>query len=61
METGGCKILDEGSKFPAAISSVAKKIAKKTLQGEVGDLMKTPAPAYVHHPITHLNLKCNES
>ena len=56
MEKGGIKIVDEGGLFSAAIKEVAKKIAAKTLKGDVADLMRTPAPAYVHHPLSHHNL-----
>ena len=60
-KTGGIKIVDEGSIFPAAAKDVASKIAAKTLKGEIGDVLKVPTPAQVHHPGSHLTLKMNES
>lgn len=60
MEKGGIKIIDEGGVMPAALKDIAKKVAKATMKGQVGDLMKIPAPAYVHHPLSHLNLTQND-
>jgi len=31
--------------MPAALQEVVRKVAAKTLKGEVGDIMKTPAPS----------------
>ena len=47
--------------LPAAIKEVAGKVAAKALKGEVGDIMKVPTPAQIHHPGSHLTLKMNES
>ena len=44
----------------AAYKDISKKVAKATMKGKVGDLMKIPAPAYVHHPLSHLNLTQND-
>ena len=39
---------------PGAIKDLAAKIANKIVKGEFGDLLKTPAPAYVHCERTYV-------
>lgn len=34
------------------------KVAKKILKADLGDILKTPAPAYVHHPRTFIEGAC---
>ena len=34
------------------------KIAKKLAKADLSDILKTPAPAYVHHPRSYLEGAC---
>jgi hypothetical protein len=41
----------------AAVKEVAKKIGQKALRGEISDMVGIPAPSYIHHHTSHLNLQ----
>jgi hypothetical protein len=57
---GGLIMKDEGGIIPKAVKEVLAKVAQKTLKGEVTSLISIPAPAYIHCPISHLNLAAND-
>eukprot|EP00347_Sterkiella_histriomuscorum_P017855 403347716 len=51
---GGLILLDEGNIIPQAFKEILSKLGKKMMKGEFQDMMKTPAPAYMHYPRTYL-------
>ncbi|CDW73094.1 UNKNOWN [Stylonychia lemnae] len=53
-KNGGIVLIDEGNVIPQAFKELLSKIGKKILKGEFSDLLKTPAPAYMHYPRTYL-------
>jgi hypothetical protein len=55
---GGIQLYDEGNVVMNAFKDFAGKIAKKIAKGQVTDILRTPAPAYVHYPRTYLEGAC---
>jgi hypothetical protein len=55
---GGMSLLDEGNVVKTVVKDMAGKIAKKIAKGELSDILKTPAPAYIHYPRTYLEGAC---
>ena len=55
---GGINLYDEGNIVKVAFKEMATKIAKKIAKGQISDLLKTPAPAYMHYPRTYLEGAC---
>ncbi len=51
---GGLQILDEGGVIPGAVKDLASKITNKLLKGDFSDMLRTPAPAYVHVERTYV-------
>lgn len=51
---GGINIADEGGVIPGAIKDVVAKITNKIVKGDFGDILKTPAPAYIHAERTYI-------
>lgn len=51
---GGLAILDEGGIIPGAIKDTFSKIASKIVKGDFGEVLKTPAPAYMHVERTYV-------
>ena len=51
---GGITMLDEGGIVPGAIKDVAAKITNKIIKGDFSDILKTPAPAYIHVERTYV-------
>lgn len=47
-------MLDEGNIIPKAFKEILSKIGSKLIKGQFGDMLKTPAPAYMHYPRTYL-------
>jgi len=55
---GGMNLTDEGNVVKTAFKDMAGKLAKKIARGQISDLLKTPAPAYIHYPRTYLEGAC---
>ena len=55
---GGLLLQDEENVVPRAFKEFMSKVAKKILKADLSDMLKTPAPAYVHHPRTYLEGAC---
>ena len=55
---GGMLLQDEDNVVPRAFKDFMSKVAKKILKADLSDILKTPAPAYVHHPRTYLEGAC---
>jgi hypothetical protein len=55
---GGINLYDEGNVVVTAFKDFMGKIAKKLVKAQLGDLLRTPAPAYVHYPRTYLEGAC---
>jgi hypothetical protein len=51
---GGINLLDEGGIVPGAIKDTVAKITNKIIKGDFGDILKTPAPAYMHVERTYV-------
>ena len=51
---------DEGNIIPQAFKEILSKLGKKIVKGEFQDLLKNPAPAYVHSPLTYLESAAND-
>ena len=51
---GGLAILDEGGIIPGAIKDTFSKITSKIVKGDFGEVLKTPAPAYMHVERTYV-------
>lgn len=51
---GGLQMLDEGGIVPSAVKDLASRITSKLMNGDFGDILKTPAPAYVHVERTYV-------
>ena len=51
---GGLAIKDEGGIVPGAIKDIAARITNKIAKGDFSDILKTPAPAYVHVERTYV-------
>ena len=47
-------MLDEGGVIPGGIKELAGKIASKVFKGDFSDILKTPAPAYIHIERTYV-------
>jgi hypothetical protein len=45
---GGLAMLDEGGIIPGAIKDMFAKVTSKIVKGDFSDILKTPAPAYIH-------------
>ena len=58
--SGGLVSADKEGIIAAAVKEVAKKIGQKALRGEISDMIGIPAPSYIHHPTSHLNLQMND-
>jgi hypothetical protein len=55
---GGINLYDEGNVVVTAFRDYMGKIAKKIVKAQLQDLLRTPAPAYVHYPRTYLEGAC---
>ena len=42
------------------MKEVGKKIAERAMKGQIADMISIPAPAYIHHYTSHLNLEQND-
>ena len=51
---------DEAGVIPSAIKEITRKVASQLVKGQLADVTKTPAPAYVHHPYSQLGLLKND-
>lgn len=51
-------LIDEGNIVMTAFKDTVGKIAMKIAKAQFSDLLKTPAPAYVHYPRTYLEGAC---
>ena len=51
---GGLAMLDEGGIIPGAIKDTFYKVTGKIVKGDFGDMLKTPAPAYMHVERTYV-------
>ena len=51
---------DEAQVVPAAIKDITSKVAGNLVKGKVNDLSQTPAPAFLHHHFSQLNLWKND-
>jgi len=51
-------LIDEGNVVPRAFKEFMGKVAKKLMKADLGDILKTPAPAYVHHDRSYLESAC---
>lgn len=41
-------LLDEGNVIPKAIRDIAGKVTEMVTHGEFGNLLRIPAPSYIH-------------
>jgi hypothetical protein len=55
---GGMQLHDEGNIVIAVFKDFVGKIAKKIIKADFGDILRTPAPAFVHYPRTYLEGAC---
>lgn len=53
---GGLNLLDQDGIVPGAIKDTVAKITNKLIKGDFGDILKTPAPAYVHVERTYVEM-----
>lgn len=51
---GGIQMLDEGGVIPGCVKDLAGRITNKLMKGDFGDVLKTPAPAYMHVERTYV-------
>lgn len=51
---GGLAIRDEGGIVPGAVKDFMARITNKIAKGDFSDILKTPAPAYVHVERTYV-------
>jgi len=51
---GGISLKDEGGIVPGAVKDIVAKITNKIIKGDFSDILKTPAPAYVHIERTYV-------
>lgn len=51
---GGIQLLDDGGVIPGAVKDMAGKITSKLIKGDFSDILKTPAPAYIHVERTYV-------
>jgi hypothetical protein len=51
---GGLAMLDEFGIIPGAIKDMFSKVTSKIVKGDFGDILKTPAPAYIHVERTYV-------
>jgi hypothetical protein len=47
-------MLDEGGVIPGGIKDLMAKITNKIIKGDFSDILRTPAPAYIHVDRTYL-------
>ena len=45
---------------PQAFKDIAEKIGKNLVKGQITDISRTPAPAYLHHPFSQMGLLKND-
>jgi hypothetical protein len=57
---GGINLYDEGNVVMTAFKDTVGKIAMKIAKAQFADLLKTPAPAYVHYARTYLEGACQD-
>jgi len=55
---GGLMLIDEGNMVPVAFKEFTTKVAKKIAKADFGDILKTPAPAYIHHHRSYAEGAC---
>jgi hypothetical protein len=48
------QILDEGGIIPGAVKDMVAKLTNKIIKGDFSDILKTPAPAYIHVERTYV-------
>lgn len=58
--SGGITTSDNEGIIASAVKEIAKKIAEKAMRGQISDMIGIPAPAYIHHHTSHLNLVQND-
>ena len=51
---------DDNGIIPQAMYEIMSKLSKRALQGQVSDMWSIPSPAYLHHPLSILNLIQND-
>lgn len=51
---GGLELKDDDGVIPKAFKELLSKAASKFMQGEFQDVLKIPAPAYIHYPRSYL-------
>ena len=57
---GGFDLVDAEGVIPAAIKEIGNKVAARVGKGQLGDISRIPAPAYVHHYFSHCGLVKND-
>ena len=57
---GGFIMLDEEKVIPKSIKEMSKKVLGSLIKGQIHDITKNPAPAYLHHPISALAMCKND-
>lgn len=55
LPTGGILLKDEGNVIPKAFNDIITKLGKQVVKGEFKDMLKNPAPAYIHYHQTFLD------
>ena len=58
--SGGITTSDTEGVISSALKEIGQKIAEKALRGQITEMVGIPAPAYVHHHTSHLNLQQND-
>ena len=53
-------MLDEEKVIPKSIKEMSKKVLGSLIKGQIHDITKNPAPAYLHHPISALAMCKND-
>jgi Oxysterol-binding protein len=51
---GGIQMLDEGGVIPMAVKELMSRVSAKMMKGDFSDILKTPAPAYMHVDRTYV-------
>lgn len=51
---GGLTMADEGGIIPGAVKDMTSKLANKLIKGDFTDILRTPAPAFIHVERTYV-------
>ena len=51
---------DEDNVIPKSIREMSKKVLGSLIKGQIHDITRNPAPAYLHHYISYLGMCKND-